>query len=185
MPDKKIIDMLNRRDESAIRETAAQYGSLLRIIIGRILPDPSDAEECLNDTYLNIWNAIPPAAPDNLRAYVCKTARNLALDRYKHDNRKKRRTPATEEIAAELAEAMEQDWSAPLVDQMAFNQIFNRFLRELTPQQRAIFLKRYWLLMECGEIAADTGIKLNTVKTILARTRQKLAEHLEKEGITL
>lgn len=185
MPHNGIIHMLNRREERAIHEMNAQYGPLLKRIIGQILPDPSDAEECLNDTYLNVWNAIPPAAPQNLRAYVCKTARNIALDRYKHDSRKKRRTPAAEEIAAELADAVERDWSAPLVDQLAFDQIFNRFLRELTPQQRTIFLKRYWLMMECGDIAADTGIKLNTVKTILARTRQKLTEYLEKEEIAL
>ena len=68
---------------------------------------------------------------------------------------------------------------------LAFDQIFNRFLRELTPQQRTVFLKRYWLMMDCGEIAADTGIKLNTVKTILARTRQRLTEYLKKEGVEL
>lgn len=185
MPNNGLIAMLNRREESAIHEMDTQYGPLLKRIIGRILPDQSDAEECLNDTYLHIWNAIPPAAPQNLRAYICKTARNIALDRCKYEARGKRRAPAAEKIAAELADAVERDWSAPLVDQLAFDQIFNRFLRELTPQQRTIFLKRYWLMMEYSEIAADTGIKLNTVKTILARTRQKLADYLSKEGIEL
>lgn len=180
MPGTGIIAMLNRREEGAIREMDTQYGALLKRVIGRILPDPEDAEECLNDTYLNVWNAIPPAAPKNLRAYICKTARNAALDRCKFERRGKRQAPA-----AELAEAVARDWSAPLVDQLAFDQIFNRFLRELTPQQRTVFLKRYWLMMDCGEIAADTGIKLNTVKTILARTRQRLTEYLKKEGVEL
>lgn len=131
MSDAGILKMLNRRDERAIYEMDAEYGPLLKKIIRQIIATPEDAEECLNDTYLHMWNSIPPASPKNLRAYLCKAARNLALDRCKYQSRKKRQTPNAEKIAA------------------------------------------------------DMGININTVKTILSRTRHSLKNHLDREGLTL
>lgn len=185
MSDAGILEMLNRRNERAIYEMDAEYGPLLKKIIRQIIATPEDAEECLNDTYLHMWNSIPPASPKNLRAYLCKAARNLALDRCKYQSRKKRQTPNAEKIAAELSDAVANDWADPLIDQLAFDQSLNRFLRGLSPKYRIVFLKRYWLIMECDEIAADMGININTVKTILSRTRHSLKNHLDREGLTL
>lgn len=185
MPDVRIIEMLNCRDERAIHELDAEYGSLLKKIIRQIIATPEDTEECLNDTYLNMWNSIPPASPRNLRAYICKAARNLALDRCKYESRKKRQTPNTEKIAAEFSDVIVNDWADPLIDQLAFDQSLNQFLKGLPSKYRIVFLRRYWLMMECDEIAADMGININTVKTILSRTRHNLKEHLDKEGLTL
>lgn len=185
MPDARIIEMLNCRDEHAIHEMDAEYGPLLKKVIRQIIITPEDTEECLNDTYFNMWNSIPPASPKNLRAYICKAARNLALDRCKYESRKKRQTPSTEEIAAEFSDVVVNDWADPLVDQLAFDHSLNQFLRGLSAKHRMVFLRRYWLMMGCEEIAADMGISINTVKTILSRTRHNLKEHLDREGLTV
>lgn len=185
MTDSEIIMLFLQRDERAICEVDAKYGGLIRKIVHQVLDDYEDVEECLNDVYLSIWDATIHVGPNNLKAYLCKTARNIALDRYRFATREKRAPTRLVEISEEISDMITEDWSTSLVDQLVFDQVLNRFLKSLSPKHRTVFLKRYWLLMTVDEIAMDTGIKLNTVNTILNRTRKQFGQMMEKEGVRL
>ena len=183
MDDRAIIDLYFARSESAISETDKKYGRYCRYIANNILHSDTEAEECVDDTYMNTWHAIPPAKPISLRAFVGRITRNLALGRYEHKRAQKRYAglEATLEEIEELIAAPEES----LVDTMALRDGLNEFLGALTRRSRIIFVKRYWYLASIKEIADEMGASESSVKVSLHRTRCELKEFLEKKGITL
>lgn len=92
MEDSRIISLFFERSEQAIRELDCKYGGAVRKTAANILDDRQDVEECVNDTYLKVWNSIPPHAPNPLAAYVCRISRNLAINRYHANHAGKRGT---------------------------------------------------------------------------------------------
>lgn len=157
--DEDILTLYNRRDEQAIAATQSKYGSYCRAVADRILRVREDAEECVNDTYLHAWNAIPPARPGSLRAFLGAI---VALD--------------------EFAECL-PDGTEPITDTVALRAAFDSFLASLPERERVIFVRRYWYLCPVAEIARGMDIPEGTVKSILSRTRERFRIHLEKEGI--
>lgn len=184
MDDERIIELYWQRDESAITATDAKYGALLRALSRGIVLSREDAEECVNDTYMALWSAIPPKWPERLRAYAAATARNISLRRYR-DGRTQRRGAGEVPLALdELGDAVPSDFSVESAYACArLAEELDRFLERLGAGERRIFMSRYWLLCPVADIAARSGFSEAKVKTTLHRTRQKLKKHLEKEGL--
>ncbi len=185
MEDQDIIALYWAREEDAIRETAAKYGGLCRSIVGRILASPEDGEECLNDTWLGLWNAIPPQRPRRLAAFAGRVARNLALKRYDYVTAR-RRSPEAVRSLEELGECVSgRETVETEVENRRIEEALNAFLRGLEEERRTVFLLRYWHFLTIEDICRRTGYGESRVKSMLSRTRQKLRRHLEQEGIEL
>ena len=186
MDDTKIIDLYWTRSESAISETAKKYGSYCRSIAFRILRDDRDSEECVNDTWLGAWNAIPPKRPAVLSTFLGRITRNLALDRWKRYRTKKRGGGEMTVALEELQECVPApDGVEAALDDMALADALSRFLLSLPQEAQRFFVQRYWYLCSIREIAQSSGANTGKVKMSLHRSRQDLQKFLQKEGITL
>ena len=180
MEDYKIVDLYWERKEKAIAETEKKYGRLFRRIAGNILGSAQDAEECVNDAYVRAWESIPPQKPEKLSAFLGKITRNLALNRYAREHAQKREG-GMPLILDEVAELI-ADRSLPAPDDaLAFRELINRFLADLPPRTRIVFVKRYWYMYSTKEIAASCAISEGSVKMLLMRTRNQLKKRLEQE----
>ncbi|MBQ8922456.1 MAG: sigma-70 family RNA polymerase sigma factor [Oscillospiraceae bacterium] len=176
--------MLQSRDEQGLREIKTKYGDLCLYVARNILGDEADAEECLNDALLNLWNAIPPAQPSNLRAYVMKLTRNIALNRRKTAKAARRSGGQFSQTLDELAELFpaENDTAAEL-EQRELLAAVTAFLSKLPAKQRDLFVRRYWGAVSTADLANDFHMSEGNVKVTLSRIRQRLREQLEKEGL--
>lgn len=184
MDDEKIIELYNARSESAIAETDSKYGSICRCISFNILSNREDAEECVNDAYLNVWDAIPPHYPRSLSAFLSKIVRNLSLNRLKMRSSQKRGNGeydvALSEIETVLADAQCVDEQ---IDEIFLREKLNLFLETLPKQTRAVFIGRYWYFDSIKEISKKTGFSVSKTKMILLRTRNDLKKFLENESV--
>jgi len=185
MEDRQIIELYWERAEEAIRETDVKYGRLCRYIAQNILASPEDSEECVNDTWLGLWNAIPPRRPSRLAAYVGRVARNLALKRYDYVTAQ-RRSPEAVRSLEELEGCVSGRESVETeLENRRIEQVIEDFLWRQEEEKRTVFLLRYWYFMSIENICRRTGFGESKVKSMLSRTRQKLRQHLEQEGIEL
>ena len=184
MEDRDIIELYFARDEAAIARTREKYGGYCYRIAANILPAHEDAEECVSDTWLRAWRAIPPARPDPLRAYLGRITRMLSLDRWRASRAAKRggseAALAYEERSDCLSGGTEPE---PIAESRELADAVNAFLASLKPGERSVFLARYWYFAPVREIAARLGKSESAVKSSLFRTRQKLYDHLKKEGL--
>ena len=180
MEDKRIVDLYWMRSESAISETDKKYGKYCRYIAERILESEEDAREVQNDTYLQVWNTVPPNRPDPLKPYVGAISRNLSLNRYEASHAQKRGgevSLALDELSECIADREEQnDVNERLCE------LLDSFLATLPKRTRRVFLRRYWYASSISEIAKDYGMSENNVTVMLHRTRKALADILQKEG---
>ncbi len=184
MEDKTIIDLYWARSENAISETEKKYGKYCYQIAYNILSCQEDSEECVNDTYMRAWNSMPQHRPSMLKAFLGKITRNLALNRYKNLTAEKRNSGQIPAVLEELQDCISgTDNTEQIIDDLVLAEIFNRFLGTLTPEQRKIFMRRYWYLCPIKEIAAGLGMGESKVKMSLLRSRNELKKLLEKEGI--
>jgi RNA polymerase sigma-70 factor (ECF subfamily) len=176
--DSAIVELFWQRSEGAVLAVQEKFGSYCLRIAINIVHSSQDAEECVNETWLRAWNAIPPARPNRLRAFLGKITRNLALDRYEATHAQKR--------GSELTLALEElaDFAAPeAIDEGAITHAINDFLRAEPFEHSDIFIKRYWYLCSIQSIAAEYGYGTSKVKSLLARMRGRLRTHLESEGL--
>ena len=181
MTDEEILSLYFDRSEEAIAATQRKFDGYCRSIIGRILASPRDTEEVLSDTWLKAWLSIPPARPENLRLYLAKISRNLALNRLR-DGRATRRGVDADAVLEELSEVLGKSSTEELVDAKELQQAVNGFLRRLPERECSIFVRRCFYAESAQEIAAHYGLRPNTVTVSLHRTRKKLREYLIKEG---
>ena len=184
--EREIIALYRSRDENAIRMTAEALGGYCYTVAYNVLNSREDAEECVNDTYLAVWNAIPPADPVSLKSFVSSITRRLALNRYKEQNRDKRGGGQVPLALEELAEVVSdtEDLPADYARKELLESV-TRFLRGCSPRDRGLFLDRYIRLEPTAVLAERYRVKEAQVLLILSRTRKKLKAHLEKEGYTL
>lgn len=186
MSDSEIIELYWSRDESAIHETASQYGNYCFSIAYNILASKEDSDECVNDTWLKAWNTIPPQRPNKLSAFLGRITRNLSFDKYKAIKAKKR---GGGEIMLAIDELEECVPSAGTVEQAItdaeLGKSINDFLYTLPERECNVFLSRYWYGNPLSKIAAIFSMKENNVKASLFRSRVKLRTYLEKEDIFL
>lgn len=180
MEDKQIVSMLFARADGVIETLSKRFGRQLLQIAKNILENLGDAEECVNDTYLALWNAIPPAEPNPLAPYVYRTGRNIAINRlYRETAQKRSRYDLSLE---ELNTCLPGDDFEQALDARALGREINRFLADQSEQNQYIFLRRYWYGDAVAEIAVALNLKENAVSVRLGRLREKLKAHLVKEG---
>lgn len=179
--DERIVSLYLDRSEQAIAETQKKYGSYCRAIARNILQDEGESEECESDTYLRVWNTVPPARPRFLRAFLAKITRNLALDRYASRSAE-RRAATLVSISEELALTLPDPDTQAEDERLALRASLDRFLAQLAPRTRIVFLQRYFYLMPVREIASDQGLSESHVKVLLHRTRIALRHFLKKDG---
>lgn len=184
MDDNQIISLFFQRKEEAIQETERRYGQKLYHIAVNIVRNGEDAEESVSDTYMKTWQTIPPTRPEHFFAYLAKICRNFALSRLDWKNAAKRKGEIVS-LTQELEVCIPDKRREARETGKELGQLLNAFLATLTPENRMIFLRRYWYVDTVGKIARKYGITENAVSTRLHRTREKLAKYLEKEGIAV
>lgn len=183
MDDPEIITLYFSRDESAIPQTAAKYGTYCYAIAHGILADRQDSEECVNDTWWNAWNAIPPNRPAHFRLFLARITRNLAFNRFRAMRAQKRGGGEMPLALNELAETIPDGCTVQeTLEAKELTRCINRFLRTLPERDASIFLKRYFYVMPVHEIAAKHRLSEKHASTVLSRTRGKLALYLKQEG---
>ena len=181
MDDKKILDLLWQRSEQAIDALMARFGELLHRICMNILGDPQDAQECVSDTYLAVWNAIPPKRPNPLSPFVCRTGKNIAIDRLRSNTALKRNSQydlSLEELEPYLGTAALDE----TISARELGELINRFLKTIKRDSRNMFLRRYWFGDSVTAIAQEMGMTENAVSVRLSRTREQLRTYLQKQG---
>ena len=186
MNDQRIVELYWQRDESAIRLTADAYGLMLLGIARRILTDDGESEETVNDTYLRAWDTIPPNRPFRLGAYLSKITRELAVDRYRRRQAKKRAGSEYALSLDELGECIpggEKPDEGLDADRLA--EVIGAYLHTVSAGAREAFILRYFYAMPLQEIARRQRISLSSVKTTLHRIRGGLRDYLEKEGYSV
>lgn len=182
MEDGKIIDLYFARSEDAIRHTDDTYGRRLFHLAERIVQNDQDAEESVSDTYLKAWNTIPPHRPRYFFAYLAKICKNFALDRLDWKTAAKRRAEVVS-LTQEMENCIPDTARTYDVDRKELGAILDAFLRTLTPENRMVFMRRYWYMDTIAEIAVRYGISESAVQMRLNRTRGKLYTYLQEEGI--
>lgn len=186
MEDREIIGLYWRRSEQAVEATAEKYGGYCASIAGRVLNDPEDAKECVNDAWLSAWNSIPPQKPEKLSVYLGRLTRNLSLNRAKARAAEKRGGGQRELALAELEECVPDPRGVEeAVEERELTAALNRFLRAQSEPRRSIFIRRYWYLVPVRELAEEYGMSENAMASLLFRMRGKLRRFLEQEGIQI
>lgn len=186
MDDNDIIRLYWARDDQAIRATAEKYGQYCGSIARNILNDQQDAEECVNDTYLRAWNAMPDLWPERLPSFLGRITRNLAFNRYQHGRAEKRGGGETALVLDELAGCVSgRDSAEQLLDRQELARALNSFVRDLPEEKRRIFVRRYWYADSIADIAGDCGLLRGTVSKALERMRRQLRTYLRERGFEL
>lgn len=180
MEDSRIISLFFDRAEGAIDALSKKFGKGLQRICMNILGDVRDAEECVSDTYLAAWNAIPPARPEPLSAYIYKVGRNTALKRLRSNTTQKRN--AYEVSLDELAECISGSSLEEALDARELGRVIDRWLATLTRENRTVFLRRYWFGDSIKALSRTMGMTENALSIRLSRLRAALKEQLIKEG---
>lgn len=185
MEDEAIIALYFDRDERAIGETKTKYGRLILSVAARLLSSEEDREECESDSYLALWNTIPPTNPDPFVAYISKIVRNIAISARRRLSADKRQGDTYAASLDELAEiisapAMEEQFSAA-----ELGRAIDRFLAEAGKENRVLFLRRYYFGESVTELAAEMKMNENAVSARLSRMRKQLSAYLIKEGFTV
>lgn len=184
MDDQKIIDLYWSRSESAISESNRKYGKYCYSIAYNILTNNEDAEECVSDTYMAAWKAMPPQRPSILATFLGKITRNLSIDRWRSRSRYKRGGGEIILALEELEECVSDSQTVEKAyEQKLIALVFNRFLESLQETERQIFLCRYWYLDSIADIANYYGFSNSKVTSMLYRTRKKLRAMLKKEDL--
>ncbi len=185
MEDVEIIGLYFKRDETAIAETQAKYGSYCGHIAYGILANREDMEECLNDTWLSAWNSIPPQRPECLRVYLGCIVRNAALNLYNR-YRARKRYQEFDVLLSELDECIPDSRRLEdEVDAAFLGRLISGWLETLEKQDRQTFLRRYWYGESVKLLAKEQGTTANAVSLRLKRLREKLKERLRQEGVML
>ena len=182
MEDREILELFQQRDQGAVPALEARYGARLRALASRLLGSPQDAEECVSDTYLAAWNAIPPAEPAYLYAYLAAICRNKALTYLEREQASKRRGELVA-LTEELEQCIPDRQREREADSRELGEALGCFLAGLGEENRRFFLRRYWYAESVKEVAKHCGATESRVKMSLHRTRKKLRVFLQEEGL--
>lgn len=182
MDDTEIIELFFERSPNALKQISEKYGKLCLRLVRNILGNDEDAEEILNDVLSRLWKHIPPLRPQNLKAYVCRIARNAAVNRVEKENAAKRGGNFAQ-VQGEWLEMFPN--GEDIASEVALKDIFERFLDSLGEEERSLFVRRYWFADSVKDVAAFYALSESRVKSSLFRTRNKMREFLAKEGFTV
>ena len=182
MDDRNIIELYFDRNENAIKETDNKYGKLCLRVAYNVLNNHSDSEECVNDTYLSVWNQIPPTRPNNFMAFLCKITRNISLKRYSFNHAAKRN--GLIDISFSELESILPDYTyQPNLEDEYLGGLISDFLRSETEDARNVFLRKYWFFDTVEEIAERYSFTESKVKSMLSRTRNRMKDFLIQKGV--
>lgn len=185
MDDKKIIALFNERSEQAVIELSNKYGKLCYKVAYNILQNELDAQECINDSYLTLWNLIPPNSPDPLQAYLLKVVRNQAMKRKRFNSTMKRDDKSNAEYE-EVCETLSDNNSVEnAFDAKELQALIDGFLSTLDKNTKIMFMRRFWFCDSVDNIARSFGKTNHYVNVKISRTKEKLKKYLEKEGYDL
>lgn len=182
MDDLQIINLFEERNEEAITQLQNKVERQIKALAIRIVGNEQDAEECVNDVYLAVWNSIPPQKPDSLVAFCISIARNLSLNKYRGNTALKRNNHY-DLVLDELADCLSENYSVEnhfLAKELG--EYLNTFLLACKQIDRVIFVKRFYFCMEYGEIAKEVGLSENNVKVRMHRIRKRCKRYLEQQG---
>ncbi len=186
MDDTGIIQLYWDRNDQAIKVTSDKYGHYCKAIARNILNNEEDAEECVNDTYLNAWNSMPPHWPEQLATFLGKITRNLSFNKYKHNHTEKRGGDEITLVLDELVDCISDiDDVEQVIDRQELIKTINSFVKSLPVSKRNIFVRRYWYVDSVAEIAHDNGMLQGTVSKTLERTRKQLKVYLIERGFEI
>lgn len=185
MDDKKIIGLLFARSETAVSELETKFGSAIKRLCFNILGSREDAEECANDTYLAVWKAVPPAEPSNLKPFVLKIARNLALKRVARNTAAKRDSRYDVCLSELEACLPSKDTVESEFDKNELTKMLEAFALSLDSTDRALFLRRYWYFESARDTAKALSMSENNVNVRLTRIRKKLKKYLAERGVNV
>lgn len=183
MDDGKIIDLFFLRSESAIDELKKKYGKLCLKLSVNITNNYQDAEECVNDALLAVWNTVPPNRPDKLISYVCRLTRNISLNRYKYNHMKKRNSNydlCLEELENCLFDSGGLDEALSDGDISVY---INDFLAILDDTDRMIFVRRFWYMDSYETISEMSKIKAGTLRVRMSRIKEDLKKFFSEKGV--
>lgn len=183
MDDSRIIELFFERSEKAISELSSKYGGLCMKIAKNVLNNFQDAEECVNDTYLGVWDTIPPKRPDSLLAYVCRIARNISVNRYKYNSSLKR-NGIYDVCISELEECLPTGSTAEERFEVGeLTHLIDEYLDTLDEINHTLFVGRYWYLDTIETLSKMTKLSGGAVRTRLSRLREALKQFLESRGV--
>lgn len=180
MEDDQIVKLFEARDQKAIKQVEEKYKGLIHMVIKNVLSSDEDISECVNDTYLGLWNSIPPNKPESLPAYISRVAKNISINRFRDSKRQKR--------SAEMIALDELDNILPgkgLDDELsarALKEDINHFLGECTKIDRVVFVSRFWYGTSVSELAEKLHSTQNAISSRLSRLKKELKQHLIEEG---
>jgi len=183
--DQAIVQRFLERDEDAISEAKKQYENYCMYIANNVLHDRQDSEECMNDALLAAWNSIPPQKPENLRTYLGKLIREIAINRWKKNTRQKRIRAEIIQSLDEMAEIVSGGDIETSIEENELSKEISKFLYSIDETKRNVFIRRYWYYDSIESICAEYGFGKSKVLMMLKRTRDSLAEHLKKEGFII
>jgi RNA polymerase sigma-70 factor (ECF subfamily) len=185
MDDEKIIEMLFSRAEESISVIDEKYGAACKKIAKDILGNEQDAEECVSDAYLGVWNTVPPERPKPFSTFLYRILRNLSLKKLTA-NKAKKRSAMFEELITELEDYLPSTETVEKrMEQMELAKAIDEFLETLTSDNRKVFLRRYWFSESYEQIANDLCMSVGNVSMRLVRTREKMRKFLEERGIDI
>ena len=184
MEDRKIVDLYWQRSENAIGETESKYGKYCRTIAYNILTDAEDAEECVNDTWLQAWNSMPDHRPERLAPFLGKMVRWISLSRLRERKSLKRGGGEVSLALEELAEVLPgREDTQQEIERRELSAAVRVFLARQEETERLVFLSRYWYMASIDEIAGKFGFSRSKVTSMLYRTRHRLQAELKEEGL--
>ena len=184
MDDTQIVELYWARKESAIEETEAKYGSYCHSIALNILHNPDDANESVNDTWLDAWNSMPPHRPSVLSTFLGKLTRRISIDKWRRTTAKKRGDGQLPLVLAELEDCISDGKSIEEeTERKLLAEVIAAFVKSLPETEQKVFLCRYWYMDSVSSIATRFRFSESKVKSMLSRTREKLRVRLEKEGL--
>lgn len=185
MEDQKIVELFFARSEDALAEVSVKYGGLIKKIAMNVLNNAADAEECANDTYMALWENIPPQRPQSMIGYICRLARNISVNRYRYNSAEKRNS--SYEVALEEVDQFlpSQDSVEETMDAKELTAVIEEFLKGLPKVDRVLFVSRYYMSESYRDISEKTGLSEKNVSVRLTRIRAKLKDHLHKREIRI
>ena len=186
MNDAQIVELFLKRSEQAIGEAKSKYENYCHSIAFNVLHNSEDSEECVNDTFLQAWNTIPPQRPNLLGSFLGRITRNIALNKYKHNHAQKRGCGHVNVVLGELEDCLPSTVNTEqIIEDRFIADCLNKFLSEQKGKTRRIFVRRYWYMDSISTISSNFGMSESSVKMLLLRTRNSLKSFLEKEGVSI
>ena len=183
MDDQQIVELYWQRDETALAQTECKYGAFCLTVAMRLLSDGEDAKECVNETFFQAWNLIPPERPEKLRPWLGRIVRNISISLWRKNHRQKRYS-GLEQTLSELEEAVPSPVRVEReIESAELGRIIDKWLQGLARDDRVLFVRRYWYADAIGDIARKMGMTRHNVTVRLSRIRERLKKYLEGEGL--